>query len=200
MNNTRFLILEKSYIIRQGIKTILKDIANVKIIEDTNYNLPLDSIIENTNPSIIIFNCKLLKEQASLYKTLKSFEDKIKLVVIKGTNKKLHKNHIFDLSIDIDSSKAEIFKNINLLINEINPLSNEEQTSELSDREIEVLKNVAKGKINKEIADILFISTHTVITHRKNISKKLGIKSVAGLTIYAIINKIIIEDELDEIQ
>ena len=50
---------------------------------------------------------------------------------------------------------------------------------------------VARGLTNKEIAEDLFISTHTVITHRKNIVRKLGIKTVSGLTVYAILNKII---------
>lgn len=56
----------------------------------------------------------------------------------------------------------------------------------LTPRETEVLVLVAQGKINKEIADILNISFQTVLSHRKNISSKLGIKTTAGLTIYAI--------------
>ena len=60
--------------------------------------------------------------------------------------------------------------------------------SELSQREIEVLTLVASGKINKEIADALQISINTVLTHRKNISAKLGIKSVSGLSVYAMMN------------
>lgn len=61
----------------------------------------------------------------------------------------------------------------------------------LSDREKDVLVEVVKGLSNKEIANILCISTHTVITHRKNISRKLNIHSPAGLTIYAIVNKLV---------
>ncbi len=58
----------------------------------------------------------------------------------------------------------------------------------LSDREIEVLSLVAQGKINKEIADQLCIGLTTVITHRKNIQEKLGLKSVSSLTIYAVMH------------
>lgn len=61
----------------------------------------------------------------------------------------------------------------------------------LSIREKEVLVEVVNGLSNKEIAEKLFISVHTVITHRKNISRKLNIHSSAGLTIYAIANKLI---------
>lgn len=66
--------------------------------------------------------------------------------------------------------------------------SAESREKALTDREIEVLSLVAQGKINKEIAEKLFISTTTVITHRKNIQEKLGIKSVSSLTIYAVMH------------
>lgn len=64
-------------------------------------------------------------------------------------------------------------------------------TEELSDREKDVLIEVVNGLSNKEIADKLFISIHTVISHRKNISRKLNIHSTAGLTIYAIVNNLV---------
>lgn len=65
------------------------------------------------------------------------------------------------------------------------------QPNVLSGREIEVLRLVASGMINKQIADTLNISINTVLTHRKNITAKLGIKSVSGLTFYAMMNGII---------
>ncbi|MBN1598495.1 MAG: response regulator transcription factor [Bacteroidales bacterium] len=70
------------------------------------------------------------------------------------------------------------------------------KNSAISEREQEVLRLVAFGFTNKQISDQLYISTHTVITHRKNISSKLGIKTIAGLTVYAIINGIISPDEM----
>ena len=70
--------------------------------------------------------------------------------------------------------------------------NNKDNTADvLSEREKEVLIQVAKGLSNKEIADVLFLSTHTVITHRKNIAAKLNIHSTAGLTIYAIANGLV---------
>lgn len=65
----------------------------------------------------------------------------------------------------------------------------------LSDREKDIVVCVAKGMNNKEIADYLFLSVHTVTTHRRNISNKLQIHTTAGLIIYAIANKLVnIED------
>ena len=66
-----------------------------------------------------------------------------------------------------------------------------EKGEELSAREKEILVCVAKGMLNKEIADAENISIHTVITHRKNITRKTGIKTVAGLTVYALLNNLI---------
>ena len=63
-----------------------------------------------------------------------------------------------------------------------------QQPNTLSDREIEVLSLVAQGHINKEIADILNISMPTVVSHRKNITEKLGMKSISALTIYAVMH------------
>lgn len=63
------------------------------------------------------------------------------------------------------------------------------QQKQLTDREVEVMALVAQGYINKEIADRLNISLATVVTHRKNIMDKLGLKSVAALTIYAVMHE-----------
>ena len=76
------------------------------------------------------------------------------------------------------------------------PQSEITNTHDLSAREIEVLKLITKGFINKEIAEKLSISLTTVISHRKNITEKLGIKSVAGLTIYDVMNGYIEADSI----
>ena len=74
----------------------------------------------------------------------------------------------------INQPEKELIKDLLLLV--------------LSDREIEVLALICQGLINKEIADRLNISMTTVITHRKNITEKLGLKSVSALTIYAVMH------------
>lgn len=67
----------------------------------------------------------------------------------------------------------------------------------LSEREKDIIICVAKGMNNKEIADYLYLSVHTVTTHRRNISNKLQIHTTAGLIIYAIANKLV---NIEEIQ
>ena len=76
------------------------------------------------------------------------------------------------------------------------PQSNPMSEHDLSAREIEVLSLLVRGYIHKEIADRLHISLTTVITHRKNITTKLGIKSLSGLTIYAVMHGYVAWDSI----
>lgn len=84
------------------------------------------------------------------------------------------------------SKQNDVTAKISNMINK-NPDSNES----LSDREKDVIISLVQGMTNKEIADHLCISTNTVITHRRNIARKLQIHSPAGLTIYAIVNNLV---------
>ena len=75
-----------------------------------------------------------------------------------------------------------------------------ESSEEVTSRERDIIRDIALGLSSKEIADKNFISPHTVITHRKNIARKLGIKSISGLTIYAIVNKLISIEDVKNIE
>ncbi|MDR0895387.1 MAG: LuxR C-terminal-related transcriptional regulator [Prevotellaceae bacterium] len=115
------------------------------------------------------------------------------IVLTNGSNPPLLKEI---LTLDIFQDEQKLIKDILYLhrmghqyrhlptLSRPNPADN---GHELTSREIEVLILVTSGLINKEIADKLNISLTTVISHRKNITEKLGIKSVAGLTIYAVV-------------
>ena len=84
-----------------------------------------------------------------------------------------------------------------LTVRDVTNLGTSEGNKELSAREVEVLQLVVKGTINKEIADKLNISLNTVLSHRKNITAKLGIKTVSGLIFYAIMHGIISAEDID---
>ena len=94
-------------------------------------------------------------------------------------------------SITLNDSSALICYKVNEILNSFANNQAKDADTELTRREIEVLQLLTKGYSNKEIADHLFVSTHTVISHRKNISEKTGIKSASGLTKYAILKKVI---------
>lgn len=98
------------------------------------------------------------------------------------------------ISLDINQDEHQLAKSILQLMERGHGHAKAAATQEdsvLSLRETEVLRLVVQGYINKEIADKLNISLTTVITHRKNITEKLGIKSVSGLTIYAVMQGLI---------
>lgn len=94
-------------------------------------------------------------------------------------------------TINLSDTSALVIYKVNEILTSFLSASAKEPDTELTRREIDVLVLLTKGYSNKEIADQLFVSTHTVISHRKNISEKTGIKSASGLTMYAILKKII---------
>ena len=83
--------------------------------------------------------------------------------------------------------KNDVAKNITSMVFK----GGQDTQNTLSDRERDIIVGVVQGLQNKEIADRLFISVNTVITHRRNIARKLQIHSAAGLTIYAIVNGLV---------
>jgi DNA-binding CsgD family transcriptional regulator len=91
--------------------------------------------------------------------------------------------------IGASSDESDISHLLSELVSSLR--ESDENPGDLSVREKEVLRLIAAGKINKEIADELCISVNTVISHRKNISVKLGIKSASGLSLYAMMNGLI---------
>ena len=100
--------------------------------------------------------------------------------------------------IELNDNKQKVVNKILNLLNNNDETASQNESVDLSNREVDVLVCVAKGMTNKDISDMLNISVHTVITHRKNIVKKTGIKSVSGLTVYALLNNLVEESEIYE--
>lgn len=99
----------------------------------------------------------------------------------------------FRIQISVYDSADELKHKLECLnTEEISPEEGESDDQQtLSSREKEIVVCVVKGMTNREIADRLYLSTHTVITHRRNIARKLQVHSASGLTVYAIVNKLI---------
>ncbi len=114
--------------------------------------------------------------------------DKVKLVEIQTCVTLPGYQRLFDVSVSIYESAEGIINKVAGLFSE--PVDGEHR-NELTAREKEIVKGVVMGLSNKEIASEMNISTHTVMTHRRNIASKLQIHSPAGLTIYAIARKLV---------
>ena len=189
MDKTRIniAIIEPSQIIYEGISNILLKFKKNFYIYRFN---ELEELKQST--SKLSFNMAIINPSAIQNKLIDFTKIKnttpgifwIALIYSFFDEELLQK---FDDSFTINSSLEQIFGKIDLN----NNIVIKNQFEELSEREVEVLKEMVAGLSNKEIADKLNISVHTVISHRKNITEKTGIKSLSGLTIYAISKKII---------
>ena len=140
----------------------LKELKNIII----KY-LPSDGL-HNNQLSATLYDIYNNEEWLSLHAEV---EDKIFIPAIRHLEKKYRQD---DVSVKISDM-----------------IHQETATDTLSDREKDVIVCIVQGMSNKEIADHLFISINTAITHRRNIVRKLQIRSTAGLTIYAIVNNLI---------
>lgn len=181
-------ICEPSDIIRTGLISILKKLTtlNIDIFEISNLN-NLNLLLLKAKPNILIINPSYIGTFS--LSALKK-ETKLPALICVGLQSSFLDSQLtkqFDDIININSSPEYIKDKINKLSHK----ESSEIRSELSGREKEIIVLVVKGMTNKEIANELHLSIHTVITHRRNVSNKLQIHSSAGLTIYAIINKLV---------
>ena len=190
-------IAETSLIVRSGLVAVLKRLTDIKVLPTEISSIEgLQHCLKGHDLDIIFINPAFegwfnIKEFKTKYAEL---DVKYVAILCSVTDRNLIKE--YDEVITLYDDEKAIGKKISKLMNFDDENGFEEQES-LSDREKEIICYVVKGMTNKEIAEHLYISVHTVITHRRNISKKLQIHSSAGLTIYAIVNKLV---ELKEVK
>lgn len=193
----KIAVAEPSLIIRNGMLSVLKRLSglNIQIVEIPDVS-KLDMILRMQHPDILIINPMLLGV-FSLQQIKGDVEfRKLKCVAlqISLTDREAMKD--YDQTISVYDTAEQIKEKIQQLQTELSE-GDEEPTEQLSTREKEIIVCVVKGMTNKQVADQLCLSIHTVITHRRNIAAKLQIHSSAGLTIYAVVNKLV---ELNEIK
>jgi DNA-binding NarL/FixJ family response regulator len=192
----RIIIIEPSQIVQQGIKTLLDDSREFQVVRCYPDYQSFKNEVHKTIPDIILINPVLVNfhKQFVVKSFFPDYPDTL-LVAILYSYVDPETTGSFDGFIDIYDDYAQIVKKLKKTIHKTQH-HNSSDNIDLSDREKEILIAVAQGCINKEIADKLNISIHTVISHRKNISRKTGIKTVSGLTIYALINRLISQEDL----
>ena len=197
MKTNKLIIVEPSPIISAGLIRYLEDINQIQIVSVLDSAESLQEKIVVHNPDLLIINPLIIGyNNINFFRQFIQNNPNILCVALITTyiDRVFLKN--FKDTIELTDSKQKVVnKIINLLNN--NEETTQNDTVELSNRETEVLVRVAKGMTNKDISEVLNISVHTVITHRKNIVKKTGIKSVSGLTVYALLNNLIDESEIN---
>lgn len=196
MPSSVFIIFEKSALIRLGLIALLRSLDDASVVGDFRNADDFEQKIKNLKPDFVIISEKYIEDIS--VKVLKNLSKEFEFKVIILSREHLGRiNSLWTEEILIDEEKLIISDKIEHLIHQNNKNKKQDKdNNEISKRERAVLAMVAQGYTNKEIAEKLFISAHTVITHRKNIVKKLGIKTVSGLTVYAILNKIIDMEDL----
>ena len=194
----RVVIVEASLMVSTGLRHLLEDHRQfevVAVIADCYHyaeriqHLQPDAVV--VNPSVL--DSKRRQHPGDLFPGLRNtaFAALVYQYIEPETLKSYH------AVIDISDDGERVAQKLLGAIERVSAPAEGGERNELSEREKEVLVALARGRINKEIAEMYHISIHTVITHRKNIIRKTGIKSISGLTVYAILNNLISIHEVE---
>ena len=191
----RVIICEASEIITIGLAEIIDSMAQFDVVLRLDSPERLSEKITASDANLLIIDPALLGFHNKDFLSQLSNEHP-QVTVIAFVTSYLDHSMLTPYSgvIEINDTRSKIISKMNEFAQ--NETTKNADDVELSKRETDVLVAVAKGMMNKEIADQMNISIHTVISHRKNITRKTGIKSVSGLTVYALLNNLIDEKDL----
>lgn len=191
MRISGFIVLISSYLLRKGMVSVLNRIRGLRVLKDFDNVTNLAGYLPNHPVDFILMDQDSFGASASLFLEQPELLEKVILLKTEE-NSRLEGQ----ASILLSDNKETIIEKITSMLAQQPSPGKTERSMALSPRETTIVRLVSMGLTNKQIADQLFLSAHTVMTHRKNISSKLGIKSVSGLTVYAIVNNIITIEEV----
>lgn len=198
MRISGFILVIDSFLLRKGMVSVLNRIQGVRILKEFSAADLFLPYLENHKVDFIIMDQPGFDRSVDLF--ISSPQLLEKTILIHTSQKKGHSRKTLALdvhaSIHLMEDQETLNNKIHALLDHQSGSGMETQFMDLSPREITIVREVSMGLTNRQIAEKLFLSAHTVMTHRKNISSKLGIKSVSGLTIYAIVNNIITIEEV----
>lgn len=184
------LVCEPSDIVREGLRSLLDE--DEFVLQAPMREVPVDMAqrISRQQPDILILNPTLLNTPPRM-QLVSIQQARMNMAVVALVYEYVEPSLLsqFKTVLDIREKGNRVAQ---LLRECCQPEMEDEEGYELSERETEVLVLLAKGCSSKEIADKLNISIHTVNTHRKNITRKTGIKSVAGLAVYAMLHNLVV--------
>ncbi len=185
------VLIENTFLLRSGMESLVQEIPGMFITEvfDGSEKNLFEKIKKKKPDTIIINPDALAGDFVSLITKLQN-ENELKLIGLLSDDCHEKISSRFSFKLKLTDSKHNLSQQLRKICG-TDKSREKQQKGVLSNRELVVLKEVVKGLINQEIADKLFLSIHTVMTHRKNITKKLGIKTVSGLMVYALMNNIV---------
>ncbi len=192
------VLIDHSYLVRSGMENLLREFPEVSLTEV--FDGSEKHLVEKTmslKPDFIIINPKSIKDSLNSF-VLSLGNDALLIGLVDEHTPPVIRSR-FKHILTITDNKYDLLNNMHKLMGtNSKDKSGKHENHSLSERETTVLKHITQGMTNQEIAEKLFLSVHTVTTHRKNITKKLGIKTVSGLTVYALLNKIIDMGEVNQ--
>lgn len=189
--NAQILIVEQSEIIGGGLIAMMQQCAFPLTVQRITDIEALTDLPQHLAPELVIMNVQQAINRIRQVRSIRKSMPETKWLGLSGGWNDEELLSVFDAILQINDTTDTIRQKIHEQLQPIFPAEQALHQDNLSERETEVLFHLVNGLQNKEIADKLNISIHTVISHRKNISLKTGIKSQAGLVIYALSNKLI---------
>ena len=195
MRRFRVAIIEPSAIIAEGVATLAGRSGEFEVVYSGGDMRMLMERFAMVAPDVVIVGSQMVGANNQSLRVAYPELQSVTLALLSTTVCDEEVMRQFDGVVNIYDGQAQIIRKLHAAVEqgETNPYSD---SHDLSERERDVLILVAKGKPNKEIADELNISIHTVMSHRKNITHKTGIKSVAGLTVYALLNNLLDQNDV----
>jgi len=188
----KIMLIEPSPLIAAGLTEMMKQTNEFVITHTINDSSGCtEAKIKVASPDIVIIDPIMMNyaERQSVRDCLSISSNTVVIALISGVYDEDVLNS-FDGCLNLYDTYPQIVRKLHDAIKAVDKEPHIEH-NDLSKRERTILIAIAQGKSNKEIADEFHLSIYTVLTHRKNISHKLGIKSISGLTVYAIMNKMI---------
>jgi DNA-binding NarL/FixJ family response regulator len=192
MTRPGFILAAESYLIRKGLGAVLNRIPGATVVREFDSSGPLIKYMRTRDRDLLLVSQSIFDQCTELFLSKSHLLDRTILLTDDPGGNRTGDVQAF---IHPGESREQILLKIRSLMVASGIVDRPSMAPELSQRERTIVRLVSLGLTNKQIASKLFLSTHTVITHRKNISSKLGIRSASGLTIYAIVNNIITLEE-----
>lgn len=207
----KIIIADSNHLIRTGLNAIISQYNQFQLLGEAGNETELCDMVRNFNPDIILIDFAAKDFSIDVIPRCIKINNRLKFVAITGeqtgntivsalragVTSYIKKD--CDIHEIVDSIKetadggrffcGQILQTIRREAIDINDLNLSEFNCEpvaISERELEIIKYIAEGYTNIEIAEKLFLSPHTVNTHRKNILQKLGVNNTASIVMYAV--------------